>query len=69
MHIDERPIRANRIRKFVGAKNTFSQDLADYDALAAELQPLVDKIWGHCEATGARGRTATPQSKVLRFRN
>ncbi|MEH2499740.1 hypothetical protein V1294_006219 [Bradyrhizobium sp. AZCC 1678] len=61
--IGERPIRANRIRKFVGAENPFSQGLADYDALAAELQPLVDKVWGHCEATGARGRTATPKVK------
>jgi DNA polymerase-4 len=57
--IDERPVRANRIRKSVGAENTFSQDLEDYDTLAAELRPLVDKVWRHCEATGARGRTAT----------
>lgn len=37
--IDERSVRANRIRKSVGAENTFSQDLANYDALAAELEP------------------------------
>jgi DNA polymerase-4 len=65
--IDERPIRANRIRKFVGAKNTFSQDLADYDALAAKPQRLVDKVWGHCEANGARGRTATLKVKFSDF--
>jgi len=51
--IDERPVRANRIRKSVGAENTFSQDLADYEALAAELQPLVEKVWRHCVTTGA----------------
>jgi nucleotidyltransferase/DNA polymerase involved in DNA repair len=54
--IDGRPVRAHRIRKFVGAENTFSQDLADYEALAAELQPLIHKVWRHCEAKGARGR-------------
>ena len=43
--IDERPVRANRIRKSVGAENTFSQDLADYEALAAELQPLIEKVY------------------------
>src|SRR6201984_3593981 len=31
--VDERPVRANRVRKSVGAENTFSQDLADYEAL------------------------------------
>lgn len=37
--IDDRPVRANRIRKSVGAERTFSQDLADYEALTAELEP------------------------------
>jgi impB/mucB/samB family C-terminal domain/IMS family HHH motif/impB/mucB/samB family len=65
--IDERPIRANRIRKSVGAENTFSQDLADHEALAAELQPLIEKVWRHCETTGARGRTATLKVKFSDF--
>lgn len=65
--IDERPVRANRIRKSVGAENTFSQDLADYEALAAQLQPLIEKVWRHCETTGARGRTATLKVKFSDF--
>ena len=65
--IDERPVRANRIRKSVGAENTFSQDLADYEALAAELQPLIEKVWRHCETTRARGRTATLKVKFSDF--
>jgi DNA polymerase-4 len=65
--IDERPVRANRIRKSVGAENTFPQDLADYEALAAELQPLIEKVWRHCETTGARGRTATLKVKFSDF--
>jgi DNA polymerase-4 len=65
--IDERPVRANRARKSVGAETTFSQDLRDYDALAAELQPLIEKVWHHCEATGARGRTATLKVKFSDF--
>jgi len=65
--IDERPVRANRIRKSVGAESTFSQDLADYEALAAELQPLIEKVWRHCETTGARGRTATLKVKFSDF--
>jgi DNA polymerase-4 len=65
--VDERPVRANRIRKSVGAENTFSRDLTDYEALAAELLPLIEKVWRHCETTGARGRTATLKVKFSDF--
>ncbi len=36
--VDDRPVRANRIRKSIGAETTFSTDLAEYGALAAEPQ-------------------------------
>ena len=65
--IDERPVRANRVRKSVGAENTFSEDLADYDTLAAQLRPLIEKVWRHCETTGARGKTATLKVKYSDF--
>jgi DNA polymerase IV len=65
--IDERPVRANRIRKSVGAETTFFTDLAEFDALAAELQPLIDKVWRHCETTGSRGRTVTLKVKFADF--
>jgi DNA polymerase-4 len=65
--IDERPVRANRMRKSVGAENTFSTDLTGFDAMVAELQPLVDKIWRHCEGTGSRGRRVTLKVKFADF--
>jgi DNA polymerase IV len=65
--VDERPVRANRIRKSVGAENTFSSDLTEFGPMAAELQPLVDKIWRHCESTGNRGRTVTLKIKFADF--
>src|SRR6201994_430133 len=65
--IDERPVRANRVRKSVGAENTFAEDLADYDTLAAQLRPLIEKVWRHCETTGARGKTATLKVKYADF--
>jgi DNA polymerase-4 len=65
--IDERPVRADRVRKSVGAETTFALDLADYEALAAELQPLIEKVWRHCETTGSRGRTATLKVKFSDF--
>jgi DNA polymerase IV len=65
--VDDRPVRANRIRKSVGAENTFSSDLSDFDDLVAELGPLVDKVWTYCESAGARGRTVTLKLKFFDF--
>jgi DNA polymerase-4 len=31
------------------------------------LQPLIEKVWRHCEITGARGRTATLKVKFFDF--
>ena len=52
--VDDRPVRADPIRKSIGAENTFSADLTTFDAMAAELRPLIDKVWRHCESTGNR---------------
>ena len=65
--VDNREVRANRIRKSVGAENTFSSDLTEFDAMVAELQPLIDKVWRHCEDKGSRGRTVTLKVKFADF--
>ena len=65
--IDERPVRADRIRKSVGAENTFSADLFTFDAAWDALQPIVDKVWRCCEGAGMRGRTVTLKVKYADF--
>jgi DNA polymerase-4 len=65
--VDHREVRANRIRKSVGAETTFSSDLTEFDDLAAELEPLIDKVWRHCEGAGGRGRTVTLKVKFADF--
>lgn len=65
--VDERPVRANRIRKSVGAENTFSSDLTETEAMMAEIEPLIDKVWRHCESVGTRGRTVTLKVKFSDF--
>jgi DNA polymerase-4 len=65
--VDNREVRADRIRKSVGAENTFSTDLIDFDALVAELEPLIDKVWRHCEGTSNHGRTVTLKVKFNDF--
>jgi DNA polymerase-4 len=65
--IDERPIRANRVRKSVGAENTFPADLFTFEAARDELSPIIDKVWRYCERTGTRGRTVTLKIKYADF--
>ncbi|MBR1236551.1 DNA polymerase IV [Bradyrhizobium sp. AUGA SZCCT0182] len=65
--VDNREVRPDRIRKSVGSENTFSTDLIDFDAMLLELQPLIDKVWRHCEDKGTRGRTVTLKVKFADF--
>jgi len=65
--IDERPVRADRIRKSVGAENTFPTDVFTYDAARAALQEIIDKVWEHCDRSGSRGRTVTLKVKFANF--
>jgi DNA polymerase IV len=66
--IDPRPVRPDRVRKSIGAENTFPKDLTGFEAMKAELQPLLDTVWRHCEQTGIRGRTVTLKVKYEDFR-
>ena len=65
--IDNREVRPDRIRKSVGAENTFFTDLTEFEAMVSELQPLIDKVWRHCENKGTRGRTVTLKVKFVDF--
>jgi DNA polymerase-4 len=65
--VDNREVRVDRIRKSVGAENTFSSDLTEFNVMVAELQSLIDKVWRHCEDKGARGRTVTLKIKFNDF--
>lgn len=65
--IDNRPVEANQIRKSIGAEDTFLVDLHAYDAARAALEPIIGKVWQHCERTGTRGRTVTLKVKYADF--
>jgi DNA polymerase IV len=65
--IDDREVRANRIRKSVGAENTFANDLTDFEVMLEELGPLIDKVWRHCEDKRTRSRTVTLKVKFADF--
>jgi DNA polymerase-4 len=65
--IDERPVRADRVSKSVGAENTFNTDLFALADARDALQPIIEKVWHHCETTGTRGRTVTLKVKYADF--
>ena len=65
--IDHRPVRANRVRKSVGAENTFSEDLYAFAPMCEALQPLMDKVWRTCEGGGIAARTLTLKVKFADF--
>src|SRR5437667_9191249 len=65
--VDERPVHADRIRKSVGAENTFPADLFTYEAARDALQEIIDKVWRYCEGSGIRARTVTLKVKFANF--
>jgi DNA polymerase IV len=65
--VDNREVRADRVRKSIGAESTFSSDLTEFEAMVSELQPLIDKVWRHCEDKAAQGRTVTLKVKFADF--
>jgi DNA polymerase-4 len=65
--VDDRPVLANRVRKSVGAENTFSVDLFTFESARDALSPIIDTVWRHCVSTGTRGRTVTLKIKYADF--
>ncbi len=65
--VDERPVRADRVRKSVGAETTFFSDLFALGEARDALKPIIEKVWHHCEATGTWGRTVTLKVKYADF--
>src|SRR6267154_1939354 len=53
--VDNREVQADRIRKSIGAENTFSTDLTEIEEMLSAMQPLIDKVWHHCKEKGSRG--------------
>ena len=66
--IDDRLVQPDRIRKSVGAENTFATDLATLDQARDALAPIVEKVWRFCETGAIHGRTVTLKAKYADFR-
>ena len=66
--VDNREVRANRIRKSVGAENTFSSDLTEFDAMVVGTAAARSTRSGDiAKDAGNRGRTVTLKVKFADF--
>ena len=65
---DDRPVDPDRIRKSVGAENTFARDLRAWEEVLAAIAPLVDKAWTASARAGHTARTVTMKVKYSDFR-
>ena len=65
--IDDRPVRADRIRKSIGAETTFAADIFTIEEARVALEPLLAKVWSGCAAATIRGRTVTLKVKFADF--
>lgn len=64
---DERPVVANRVRKSVGAEETFSEDLAAPADILEAVAVVVKDVWSRCEKNAVAGRTVTVKIKYADF--
>jgi DNA polymerase-4 len=65
--IDERSVRADRIRKSLGAENTFPTDIFTFEAACEALLPIIEKVWRIREGAEIHGRTVTLKVKYADF--
>ncbi len=64
---DDRPVNPDRIRKSIGAEETFSTDLEDLELLLNELWPITEEVWRRAERAHAYGKTVTLKVKFGDF--
>ncbi len=64
---DDRPVNPNRIRKSIGAENTFSNDIDKLEEMLKALAPIIDRVFSYMEKIENYGRTLTLKMKKSDF--
>ncbi len=65
--IDERRVKPDRVRKSIGAEDTFAEDIHSFEPALEGLRPLVAKVWRYCQTHNIRGKTVTLKVKYSDF--
>lgn len=64
---DDRPVQPNRIRKSIGAENSFEPDLSDRSSILAELEAIARTLKDRIDGKQSRGRTLTLKIKYADY--
>lgn len=64
---DDRPVNPNRIRKSIGAENTFFEDLHTLESMWEKLEPIANRVFDYMEKTDNYGRTISLKMKTPDF--
>ncbi|WP_334543866.1 DNA polymerase IV [Rhizobium leguminosarum] len=65
--IDDRQVKPNRVRKFVGAEDTFMVDIHSFDPAWEGIRPLIEKVWAYCGTNEISAKTVTLKVKYANF--
>ncbi len=65
--IDDRQVKPNRVRKSIGAEDTFMVDIHSFDPARQGIQPLIEKVWAYCDANEFSAKTVTLKVKYANF--
>ncbi len=65
--IDERPVEPDRIRKSIGAENTYLADLGQLEELQLHLWEIAEEVWRRASKREFYGRTVTLKAKYADF--
>lgn len=64
---DESPVNPNRVRKSIGAEETFKNDIEDINDMKLELVPIIDRVFKYMVKKDIFGRTLTLKAKSVDF--
>ena len=64
---DDRPVKPDRIRKSIGAENTFSHDIEQTEEMLEKLRPIIQKVCERAQKAGSKGKTLTLKIKYHDF--
>ncbi len=65
--IDNRPVEPSRIRKSIGAEETFYDDIVKDDLLLSHIENIAEDVWNRMQRANVYGKTLTLKVKYYDF--